>query len=211
MKEKKFTPLMWCHLIMMAVLMVGSLVVAFILFTGATSVIEAGYETWKSSDIFGACVHATRALALCFGILYLVKSYRKNAAAFYKAFMLLLAVSNVFGTITLITTLITMQGNPAADVSVASNAQFILNFIHQIVKIALLLVLTFAQNLGKRNTWIVFYVLLAVDVIFNIFMISPDGYVMISATSSLSKLFMDGTIGLAIKGKYDDKDARGTV
>jgi len=30
-------------------------------------------------------------------------------------------------------------------------------------------------------------------------------------SDTLANLLTDGTIGLAIKGKYDDKDARGTI
>ena len=80
-------------------------------------------------------------------------------------------------------------------------------------KIILLLLLGFGKDLGERKTWTIFYILLAVDglklvlAIFNMLGIGFD----FSFMGYVTALIADGTIGLAIRGKYENKKARGRV
>ena len=66
----------------------------------------------------------------------------------------------------------------------------------------------FAKDLGRTRSWCVFYVLLALDLIVAI--LTFDGREALSSIASgLTRLVLDGTIGLAIRAKYADKAARG--
>lgn len=78
-----------------------------------------------------------------------------------------------------------------------------------VVKTIALLVLVFVKDLGKRNTWIVFCILIFVDLVGGLSYLG-DAVVAQRLIATLSRLTMDGSIGLAIRGKYADKDARGT-
>ena len=71
------------------------------------------------------------------------------------------------------------------------------------------------KGLGKRNTWIIFYIVLAIELL-----LSPLLSVMGSTVPSevlpvipatLARLVITGILGLCIEAKYRDKDARGTV
>ena len=74
--------------------------------------------------------------------------------------------------------------------------------------VLMLLILIFAKDLGRTRSWCVFYVLLALDLILAI--LTFDGREALSSIASgLTRLVLDGTIGLAIRAKYADKAARG--
>lgn len=66
-------------------------------------------------------------------------------------------------------------------------------------------------EIATLKTSIIFGAILAMDLIFGILFNSQGNAAAYRFVSVLPRLLMDGTIGLAIKGKYDDKDARGTI
>ena len=72
-----------------------------------------------------------------------------------------------------------------------------------------LLILGFVKNLGKKNSWIIFYILLALELVLA-FVMFDKNEVMSSIAGNLSRLVLDGSIGLAIREKYADKAARNT-
>ena len=209
MKEKKFTPLMWCHLALMAVLTITSIVAAIFLLAGAGTIDTTEVGSWKTSIVFVACVNVANAAALIAGVIYLLKGYRKDAANYYKAFIMLIAVAATFSALA---SVFIKQSDAATDSTIiASNTAHILGILFMVTKVVLLSVLAFKPDLGKRNTWIIFGVILAIDLIFGFLYQSPSNMTAYRFATVLPRLFMDGTIGLAIKGKYDDKDARGTI
>ena len=143
-------------------------------------------------------------IALSAGITYILERYGKRAASVYKAFMLLTAVSCVFYAITAVSRM------NAAELSVGAASVFLRTILPMALKLILLLVLAFGKDLGKRNTWIVFGVILVLDVIYSVLWIIPGEQALVRVTTIFARLAMTGTIGLAIRGKYADKDARGT-
>lgn len=205
MKDEKLTPLMYCHLAMMLILAVMSLAVAVILMKAVLPGSDAGSNAWRPSMLSSVFIHLTDMAALCCGILYLVKGYRKNAALYYKLFLLLVAASCVFNAITMRN----MMYSSVTD-DVGSNVIYIARILYMTVKIILLLILAIFSDTGKRNTWVIFSILLISDVVFSVPAAIPPGYDGLTAVAVFSKLFLDGTIGLAIRGKYADKDSRGT-
>ena len=89
--------------------------------------------------------------------------------------------------------------------------------VFRIVYIAILFVLAFAKDVGEKNTWLLFYILLASDqiaLILRLIDILPASrpvntnialIIMVVTTRVLL-----GSIGLSIYGKYADKQNRGT-
>ena len=183
MNENRFTPLMYCHLFALILVAVVSAV--------SFSALLKGDATLSLSGIW---MHVSLLLSVICGILYLCSGYSKRSAIYYKAFMLLKVFCNLFHL----------------NIAVAHRG-FDLAAIIICVKIILLLALAFWKNLGKKNTWILFYILLTADLFYGIYFALNKVTLHMIVSDTLANLLTDGTIGLAIKGKYDDKDARGTI
>ena len=214
MKEKKLSPLMVCHLALTALLVIMSVAAIVSLLSGSILSGAALPAHYKTSMVLGMVLNLINVIALCSGITYILEGYSKRAAAMYKVFLLLTAVSTLFYAVTAASA---MTAQPPFDAAGSvSHTQYIVHIILRAIlinaaKILLLLVLAFGKDLGKRNTWIIFSVILVLDIIFSVLWKTPDNLVFVRITTVFSRLVMDGTIGLAIRGKYADKDARGTT
>lgn len=204
MTEKKLTPLMYIHLGLMVLLDIMSVVVIVSLLAGTLisgSVIPAHY---RASMILTIILNLVNVIAISAGITYILERYGKRAASVYKAFMLLAAVSCVFYAIT------AAYRMNAAEASIGASSVFLRAILPMALKLILLFVLAFGRDLGKRNTWIVFGTILVLDVIYSVLWIISGEQVLVRVTTIFARLAMTGTIGLASRGKYADKDARGT-
>lgn len=182
------------HLILMSILSLGTVGAAVKFLIGSLD----SSSTNRFSDLSNVVLMAVILSMLIAGILYLLKGYNKQAAKYYKAFMYLhicvcaitIFVDLCFYTINIFMILITCL-----------NA----------CKIIVLAMLAFGKDLGKQKTWTLFYILLALDIVklilaaINMAGIGFD----FSFTGYVTALIADGTIGLAVKGKYDDKEMRG--
>ena len=181
MKEKHYSAIVKCHLVLMVILTILSIVNIVSMFTST-----------QDLKLNGVMINLMNVFAFACGILYLCKGYSKSASLLYKAFMLFVLLSNVFYVVRSVT----LRGTH--------------DLVVICIKIILLLVLALGRNMGKRTTWILFTILIAIDLVYWI----PFGpryfklYVIMADT--LIKLVIDGTIGLAIRGKYIDKEARGS-
>ena len=180
------------HMVLMALLVILSIFSAVKLF----GIIDQTPEAQKLPMLLYAIFNIVNVIALCFGIVYLLNGYTKKAAGYYKTFLLLIVVANIIGIAVML----------LSDNSVNK----VLSLSVLVVKTIALLVLVFVKDLGKRNTWIVFCILLFVDLLGG-FSYLGDAVVAQRLIATLSRLTMDGSIGLAIRGKYKDKDARGTT
>ena len=136
-------------------------------------------------------VHFILFLSLICGTVYAGKGYQKSAANFYKAFI---SLSGVADLALIITTLMSRGFNP--DIILIG------------IRVILLFVLAFGKDLGKRNTWIIFGFVLVIDLVYGIAFVPRNYLVWLILADIFGKLIIDGTIGLAIRGKYADKDAR---
>ncbi len=192
---KKSSPLMISHLVLMIAMACGTVGAAVNFIVGCHN---ATADAERLSNLTNVFLMAIILAMLVAGALYLLKGYTKQAAGYYKAFLILhIAVCAL--TIYI-------------DLSFYKvNAMMIAISIVNACKAVILLILAFGKDLGKRRTWNLFYMLLALDIVKLIlacvnmagigFDFSFMGYV--------TALIADGTIGLAIKGKYEDKHARG--
>ena len=145
-----------------------------------------------------ALTYLVFAIAMICGFIYANKGYSKEAHNYYKAMMCFYALAALIMIITAIRT-----------------SSFGLGELVAIIKIVLLLILGFGKDLGKKNTWIIFYIVLVLELIFSplmmVFNMSPSAALPVPIPTTLARLVIAGILGLCIEAKYRDKDARGTV
>ena len=184
------------HLVMMFLMMFGTI-------GGAVKfIIDAvGSETSSAllSNITNIVLMAVIFSMLMMGAVYIIKDYCKQASVFYKAFLFLhvgvcvlsIIVNLVYYTVNpLMIAICILYGFKALD----------------------LLILVFWKDLGQKRTWILFYVILGLDIValilavINMVNIGFD----FSFTGYITALIADGTIGLSVRGKYENKASRGS-
>ena len=191
MDKAKKSKLLLVHLVLMVLLCIISIVSAVIIFTGnIPSGFETSKETYKTTAALYGAAHVVNALALACGITYLLKGSGKSAANWYKALVMLVTLGV---TLRLIGTLI----HPGFGVTAGLMIGIILA----------LLALCFVKNLGKTRSWCIFYILLALEAVLAVVMFDKNE-VISSIVGNLSRLVLDGSIGFAIREKYEDKAER---
>ncbi len=196
MSDKKFTPLMLFHLILMVVLIIMCIKNATTVHSKISLMSEPDEITTAQHIV---AFNVLSMLALCFGVIYLLMRYNKKSALFYKAFFVMTAIETTGAYV-----LIIVKWGQQTLFALSS---YLIPLIVMMVTICILLFLAFWKNLGKKRSFILFAILLIMDIVFgHLFLNRPEMIVTL-----LSRLAIDVTIGLAIKGKYDDKAARGTI
>ncbi len=194
---KKLNTLTISHLLLMCLMIFGTIgaTVKFLIgFTDSTTGME------RFSNLSNVVLMAVILAMLVIGVLYLVKDYSKQAAKYYKLFLILNVIVCI---LTIFIDLFFYKPTTLMYLISVLNAG----------KIITLLMLAFGKDLGEKKTWAIFYTLLAIDIVkfvlafMNMSKIGFD----FSFAGYVTALISDGTIGLAIKGKYDDKKARGRV
>ena len=199
---KKLSPLMLVHFVLMAILLILSIVSAVMLIAGVGFKFGALQAGDKASIILFGIFNAINAVALCFNIVYLLRGYTKQAAFYYKAAL--------FTRIVATAVCIAMMAFNF-QVQTAKTALVVAIIVLLAAKAAVMAYMTFKKNIGKKNTWILFHVLTAVDVAIGIlFLFSQDVNLMHTIINFASRIALDGSIGLSVRGKYKDKDSRGT-
>ena len=192
----KNNPVTKFHLIVMFIMMFGTIGGAVNFIIGAVS---SDTSSALFSNITNIVLMAVILSMLIMGAVYIIKDYSKQAAVFYKAFMFLhvgvcvlsIIINLVFYTVTPL---------------------MIVICILYAIKAADLLILVFRKDLGSKKTWILFYVIFGLDIaslilaLINMLNVRFD----FSFTGYVTALIADGTIGLSVKGKYENKSARGS-
>lgn len=194
---------MICHIVLLCILILIRAFNTFAIISG--NMINEEAKGWFDASVrigvFGALNFAT-VLALIFCFIYCWKGYSKSAAGFYKSFLVLTAAGSALSiAVVAIANTLGMGLVKAMVPAVAIMA----------VKIILLLILAFAKDLGKKNTEIVFWVLLVLDLLFGFMFADVSSVRLYRVGVVVSRLLVDGTIGLSIRGKYKDKEARGAA
>ena len=186
---------MIAHLILMLIVLIFSVFNVVKVFSN----LRADTANTTAIIVYGVC-SVFSAVAMCVGILYLWNEYGKKAAVLYKSFLYL----NVAATVLMI--VVNILYADQMSVRIPAIAVFV-------VKTVILLVMTFKKDLGKKNTWTLFYALLILDVAgVVITFIGIDVNLLVHKIhGAASRLINAGTIALAIRGKYKDKDSSGTV
>ena len=194
-QKKHASLLIMLHLALMALMVIGT--------TGA--LIHFIIDSFNAANAAGFSNQANAFMMLVIlamlivGILYLVKGYTKRAAVYYKLFLILNVAVCV---LTIFIDLCFYQVNIWMIIISVLNA----------CKIILLLLMAFGKDLGEKKTWTIFYMLLTADgiklilAIINMVTIGFD----FSFAGYVTALISDGTIGLAVRGKYENKKMRGS-
>lgn len=195
---KKLSPLMTIHMILM---------IALVFFHLASTIVNIGVIGYSAEEInnTGRTIIRLRGVfnianiaALVFGIMYAWNQYSKNAARYYKSFLLLHIIQTLL--------LIGLESASALSLDYFSAGALALLGM----KVLFLLIILFWKDFGRSNTWKLFLILLFFDVAGSALTIfSSTGSLAFRIGGSVSRLVLDGTIALAIKGKYEDKARRG--
>lgn len=196
---RKLTPLMTIHMILM---------IALVFFHLASTVVNIGVIGFSAEEISSWGKPAIRLrgifnianiVALVFGILYILDSYSKRAARFYKLFLLFHIIQTLL--------LIVLNSASGTSLDYYSAGALALHGL----KVLFLMIILFWRDFGESNTWKLFFILLVFDVAGSVLtIVSSTGSLAFRIGSSVSRLVLDGTIALAINGKYADKARRGT-
>lgn len=199
MEKSRFKPIVILHFVLLLVVLIINLFSAIRIIGSVQINSELFSNGVMSAIFFYGWYKIMTAVALCSCIIYILKQYSKGAALFYKIFLFLLVLASLFSVLVLICVLRDFISFPA-----------IISIIAHVIKILVLLFLAMGKDIGKRKTWLLFVIIISMDLIIG--SLSSGSDLMIFRIIGLvSRLAMDGSIGLAVYGKYMDKDNRGTV
>ena len=194
---KKISALTVLHLVLMAAMVLGT-VGGTVHFLVEFRKAAAGDE--RLSNLANIFLMLAVLAMLIVGTLYLLMGYTKRAAVYYKLFLIL----NV--AVCVLTILIDLCFYRV-------NTWMLIISVLNACKIILLLLLACGKDLGEKKTWMLFYILLAADgikLVFAILNMISIGFDF-SFAGYVTALISDGTIGLAIRGKYENKKSRGRI
>ena len=138
-------------------------------------------------------------LALLFALFYILYGYTKNAAGYYKT----------FGYLYLASRLICAFKTFSGPINITANNSKLFNSVSICIIIALLLVLVFAKNLGKKKSLILCGVIVAFEAILFIIIYNEIGAFNLGAKLKLADLDLACLYGILTYAKYLDKTERG--
>ena len=213
MDEKKLSPLAIAHLVLMGALLLLNLSMIGLLLWDPALQGAASDRSLLLNTAFSLVLYLANCLALGCGMLYTLRGYTKNAAVYYRTFLLLTAVSSLLYAVSTACYRSSLEPfDPAGTVSAGQYVVGLLlrSFPLMMAKAALLFILVLAPDLGRRYAWIAFGLLLALDLLFSLLSMGSVDLALILLLGVFTRLAMDGTVWLAIRGKYVDKERRGT-
>lgn len=140
-----------------------------------------------------AAFHTSAAIfALISGILYLTHGYKKNAAAYYKVYIMFLLVFDIFSTI---------SGN--------LDDSYFMKFVW-VINLVLLTILAVGKDLGKTKSFTLVGLILVGKIIVFIGMLKTFGSFDVNLVLGMvAQIVLIITTGLMVCGKYLDKESRG--
>ena len=188
MENKKYLPVKIVHLILM--------VAAIILCCVSLTKISADTRVFSDSGL-RMVSYIAEIIALISGIIYLAFGYKKNAAVYYKAFMVILVIVQA----------IICYRQMVGEVSPRAAILSIIPFI-------MLVILATGKDLGKAKSYIIAAILLVCRLIILVLDISVFGAMLNTGFSiicfAVSDVLLAGTTFFMVTGKYLDKTERGT-
>ncbi|HAC32434.1 MAG TPA: hypothetical protein DCF70_07405 [Treponema sp.] len=193
----KKSPIVICHLILMIALFLCATFATVMFLGGFEFAVEGKVRTDRLLTGFSTIMAM---VMLIMGILYLFNEYSKQASFFYKAFLLI---------IVLITVLVMISD----DISPDMNGLILAKCVLSGVKVIVLLLLAFWKNLGKKKSFILFSILISMDVASLILVLINmiNTSFNFSLMGVITAIVADGTVGLGFRGKYIDKAERGSI
>ena len=195
---KKHGALVTCHLILMALTLLFSLFGAIFAFVNFGIDANKLSSSDKTSLLLFGFLGVYDVIGIGAGIGYLLRGYGKNAATYYKMLLVLIFFAKVLGGILAVTS--------------GLNSiiwLLIILLITVAIKAAVLLVLAGWKDLGKNKTIVLFWILFALELFLPFLCIALPQAAIYIIVLSVNNLVIAGAIGLSIRAKYADKQARG--
>lgn len=197
--EGKMKPFAIVHCVLMAVVFVSLIFVGVNIFNNLI-------EAFAPTLILRLGVLLFCMLGIVISALYIFKGYRKQAAGYYKAFICVTAVTFLIQAILQFMPR-GANGNEAVQFEV-SRIAIIATVILAFVGVVILAV---AKDLGSKKTWIIYTAVIIAYIVFCILTLVAVRFVITKFFVQIGPLLLLGSIGFMIKGKYDDKKARGKL
>lgn len=170
------------------ILIVATIVLLFINFSSRTTIAKI--------DVI-VCV-----IALIFGIFYAFNGYKKDAAKYYKAFMILVFVSALNSIITPLSFIITSQSADAVS-------GIILTICHLPIAVCIGF-LSFGKDLGKDKSIKLAIAVLVLNAIKLLYIVITGGTLGITTLSAcIANAILAIIIVVFVSAKYADKASRG--
>ena len=192
MDNKKYLPLKIFHL----VLMVAAFVISCIAISKFSETAMMTIEVPLRIPVW-----AMKILAIISGMVYLIFGYKKEGFQYYRAFMVLLTMSDIV--------MLACQSTERISVFMG---------FANIISIVIIAILAVGKDLGKRYSYLGVIILLLcrlVALALAIYGIAGTevGELYVAGSDDLSlainNVILAGTVGLLVFGKYADKAARG--
>ena len=189
MENKKYFPIKIIHLILM-VAAIGLSIAALV---------QYGSDSSQFASPFAVVCTVLGIITLIAGFIYLAMGYKKNAAVYYKAFMVLLLITSVIQ----IARMMNIMQYP-----------IYYTFLY-LIPLVMLTILSVAKDFGKAKTLITVLICILCRAIVLIISIcsfkNALGTAFIGVLGNdITNLLLAGTAAFMVTGKYLDKAERGT-
>ncbi len=168
-------------------------------------------------DLEGPSLHVGGAFCFVQGVLWMVAAFcayiyfgnggRKEDAKLYKAFAWNYVITQVIATV--VTTLAISKANAAGFT--INGGVAICEIMVLIVSMLVSILLAFVKNLGKKNSTLLVIVCVLCGAATVLLGIMINGVLSGAICGGLSRILLALTMYELVKGKYQDKDARGTI
>ena len=139
-------------------------------------------------------------ISIICGLIYAISGYKKNAAKYYKGFMLLQLVTRIVDAFNDLYSTITY-----ADVYGSSYYTTVFKFIIVIC----VAILAFAKDFGKKKSFIVVYISLICDVAVFIRILIAYSDIITDIALTFMYLVLSIITTIFVEAKYIDKESRG--
>ena len=187
MENKKYLPLKIIHLV-------------FMLFGLCSYLYSIAKINAISSDmryiVISLCQSISAIFALISGILYLVKGYKKNAATYFKGYVWIALIADMFATI----------------VGITNIGSYFLKAVWA-VGLILLAILATSKDLGKTKSYAIAICIFICKAI--LLGVTLSGYSILGPAfipvvfDAVAQIILTVTTSFMVCGKYIDKDSRG--
>ena len=191
---KNNTVLIRIHLALLIILVISSIGSTFLLMSRpAARVIESNPSINNSMIFSYIAINCVSTISLICSVVYFINRHNKPFAdVFFKVIILCRIANNLVGI--------------AAN---SSESGSLLGAGMGVIQVVLMILLALSPETVTRKTWTLFYILLAIDLVIGFTYITPASVpaprvivmVLMKLNSSLSRLLVTGSIGLALKNR----------
>lgn len=171
----------------------------------------AGYDLEGPSMKLGSVFYTVQGLlwlvaAFC-AYVYFGNGARKEDAKLYKAFAFIFVLTQLMAAV--VSTIAIARAN-LDDFNINGGMAITLIMV-LVISFFVALLLSFVKNLGKKNSKILVIVSIICSVAIVVFAVVISGPLSGAICGGITRILLALTMYEMVKGKYEDKDARGTI